>query len=105
MFSTVIIDLGKVFVGLQDYMIPVNETTESLELHLELNTASNMYWMLISTFEIAIETNRKNGMGRVRCLAIFDHGLLPGTCNISATDGLSAAACITSPDAHCPVPD
>lgn len=54
---------------LQDYMIPVNETTESLELHLELNTASNMYWMLISTFEIAIDTNRKNGMGRV-CLLL-----------------------------------
>eukprot|EP00892_Ulva_mutabilis_P004689 jgi/Ulvmu1/2592/UM014_0043.1 len=51
------------FWVLKDHMIPVNETTESLELHLELSTASHMYWMLISTFDIAMETNRKNGMG------------------------------------------
>lgn len=55
---------------MQDYMIPVNETTGSLELQLELNTASNMYWMLISTFEIAIETNRQNGMARVCSLLL-----------------------------------
>lgn len=67
---------------LQDYMVPVNETTESLELHLQLNTASNMYWMLISTFEIAIETNRQNGMGRVRrmCLSTLPRQNESGCC-------------------------
>lgn len=46
-------------------MIPVNETTETLQLQLELNTVSNMYWMLISTFEHAMEIQKQNGLGGV----------------------------------------
>lgn len=53
-------------VSVQHHLIALNETTEEVTLHLELNSISNWYWTFIMAFQQSFDMQKGNGLMGVR---------------------------------------
>lgn len=54
---------------LQDYLIPLNDTVTSVELHLTVDTISSMYWQFQAAMLQSLDMQRSNGLLGVRAFA------------------------------------
>jgi hypothetical protein len=47
---------------MQHHLIALNETTEEVTLHFELNSISNMYWTFMMAFQKSFDMQKSNGL-------------------------------------------
>ena len=52
--------------AMQEYMVPLNSSVESVTLHVAVSTISTMWWQMQVAMASSMEQQQKNGLMRVR---------------------------------------